>query len=404
MSPSISLSSGMHGYHRPSAFEVATHWVHGLEPATPVGAPNDGALEALAGILRPRLATSPCYVAFSGGRDSSAVLAVATAVARQEGLDDPVPVTQIYPDLPETDEGEWQEAVVMHLRLREWVRMEVRDENGLLGPAVLASLTARGLLWPAALHNQVNLLGALSPGSLLTGEGGDEVFGYRRAGSWPHLRKGTSIGRRKAAHEAVRSVLPRQIRYRQGLAAYRKADLQPWLRSDVAERHLRMVSEDDAAEPFRWDRSLLWLTRRRSAAVLSHNYGLLAAEHGISLCTPLLEPRFLAAFGHLGGRFGFAGRTAATAALVGELLPPAVVQRQTKARFNRAFMGQATRDFARDWDGTGLDPDLVDAARLRQEWLAESPSALSGLLLHAAWLHAEGRDVNGATLAPTERP
>ena len=46
----------------------------------------------------------PCLVSFSGGLDSSALLAVATAVARREGLDDPVPATLVVPGSPESDE------------------------------------------------------------------------------------------------------------------------------------------------------------------------------------------------------------------------------------------------------------------------------------------------------------
>ena len=63
------------------------------------------ALEAavLGALRRP-----PCGVAFSGGRDSSLVLAVATHVARREGLPDPIPVTRRFPDKPEAEESEWR--------------------------------------------------------------------------------------------------------------------------------------------------------------------------------------------------------------------------------------------------------------------------------------------------------
>ena len=64
--------------------------------------------EALDDAIRPALVDGPCYVTFSGGRDSSAVLAAATALARREGHALPVPVTRVYPDLPDTDESDWQ--------------------------------------------------------------------------------------------------------------------------------------------------------------------------------------------------------------------------------------------------------------------------------------------------------
>ena len=91
--------------------------------------------------MRPALVDGPCYVTFSGGRDSSAVLAAATALARREGHALPIPVTRVYPDLPDTDESDWQRAVVDHLGLTEWVRLELRDgESDLLGAAARDAL------------------------------------------------------------------------------------------------------------------------------------------------------------------------------------------------------------------------------------------------------------------------
>src|SRR5215212_1324990 len=50
-------------------------------------------LEALEEAVLPALTQPPCLVSFSGGRDSSSVLAAATRAARREGLPAPVPVT-----------------------------------------------------------------------------------------------------------------------------------------------------------------------------------------------------------------------------------------------------------------------------------------------------------------------
>ena len=83
---------------------------------------------------------------------------------------------------------------------------------------------------------------------------------------------------------------------------------------------------------------------------------------------------------------GYPSRTEAMRELFGDLLPDAILARRTKAYFNRAFMGAETRAFAETWDGSGLDPDVVDLEVLRGEWLSEFPSAISTPLLHAAWL------------------
>jgi asparagine synthase (glutamine-hydrolysing) len=162
--------------------------------------------------------------------------------------------------------------------------------------------------------------------------------------------------------------------------------MQPWLRPAVTSRHLRQVAADAATEPLRWDRSLLWLTRRRGGAMGLVNYNLLAAPYGVTVAEPLLDPGFLAAVGRLGGPFGFPSRTEGMRAVFGDLLPGALIERHSKASFNQAFMGGPTRRFAEHWDGSGLDGSLVDVERLRQEWLAERPSALSSLLLQATWL------------------
>ena len=118
-----------------------------VPPLEPV-APGTEPLSMLEGAVLPALARPPCVVAFSGGRDSSAVLAVATGVAKKEGLPLPVPVTQVYPDNPETDETRWQELVIRHLGLTEWERVEVTGELDLLGPVARRLLTRHGLLWP----------------------------------------------------------------------------------------------------------------------------------------------------------------------------------------------------------------------------------------------------------------
>src|SRR5438128_1990791 len=48
---------------------------------------------ALDSLIRPALLTPPCVLGFSGGRDSSALLASALDLARREGLPEPIPIT-----------------------------------------------------------------------------------------------------------------------------------------------------------------------------------------------------------------------------------------------------------------------------------------------------------------------
>lgn len=386
----MSQSAGT-AFWLPSSFEIATSWVHGMVHVRPSGqrvaADPRAALES---VILPALTRPPCFVAFSGGRDSSAILAVATDLARRHGLPDPVPFTELYPGIPESDESEWQELVMSHLRLHEWVRLEFKAGNDLLGAEAQESLRRRGLIWPVALHVKPAVLRQLgSSGTFLTGEGGDEVLGRRRGAQVSRLwRRGVRRIRPRDLRAAGSALAPRTYRRRRELVGYDAAGMQPWLRPEVQARHHRLVAEDVASEPLTTRGSLRWLLTRRVAAMASHNYSTLAAEHGLELHEPLLDQRFVRSLATHAGTWGYASRTDAMRMLFHDLLPDEILARRSKAYFNRAFMGDETRAFAESWDGTGLDPELVDVEVLRDEWLSPFPSAISTPLLQAAWLHS----------------
>ena len=338
----------------------------------------------------PAVTNTPCYVAFSGGRDSSAVLAVATDLARRHGLPDPVPVTELYPGVPESDESEWQQLVVSHLQLREWLRLDFPSGNDLIGAEAQTSLRRRGMIWPAALHVKPAVLSRIGDsGSLITGEGGDEVLGRRRGAQVSRTwRRGPSKIRSKDLRAAGAALAPEPYRRWRERARFDDVEMQPWLRPDARARHHRLLAADLASEPLSTASSLEWLLTRRAAAMASHNYATLAAEYGLAMHEPLLDPGFVRSLAGVAGRWGFESRTEAMRTLFGNLLPDAILARRSKAYFNRAFMGEETRAFAESWDGTGLDAELVDVEVLRDEWLSEFPSAISTPLLQAAWLNS----------------
>ncbi len=132
--------------------------------------------EALERVISLALRRPPCGVAFSGGRDSSAVLAVATHVARRDGLAEPIPITKVFPGVKDSQESEWQEAVLHHLGLEEWQRVVLTDELDLVGPLAGAHLVDHGVVWPPTVHGDAPVVELLRGGSLLDGEGGDEVL------------------------------------------------------------------------------------------------------------------------------------------------------------------------------------------------------------------------------------
>ncbi|WP_278235234.1 asparagine synthase-related protein [Isoptericola sp. AK164] len=366
--------------YRPTTHEIAWGWLPGLvDPpahrqatARPVG--------ALAHVIARTAGERQVFVAFSGGRDSSAVLAAATHAAHLAGTRAPIPVTFVYPGVPETDESAWQRSVVDHLGLQEWWRLPITVEHDLLGPVAQASLRRHGLLWPATLHTHEPLLERCAGGAILTGEGGDEVFGDRRLRPVRRTaRHPLAAGSpRRAALAAVSPARSRRRHLRMTIA-------MPWLRPAVYDDLVERVCTDDVAEPLAFGASLRWVARRRSVTEFRRNYSALAAEHEATVSHPLLDPEFLDALARHHPT-GFSSRTEGMRAVFAGALPDALLARTSKATFTHAFLGEATREFARRWDGSGVPHDLVDADALRRAWLSARVPGPTSLLLQSAWL------------------
>src|SRR5205085_6520425 len=88
----------------------------------------------------------PCYVQFSGGCDSSIVLAAAADACRRAGHADPIAVS--YRFATPTADDPFQREVLDHLRLAEWVRLPI-DDADVIGAAATPALRANGVVWPA---------------------------------------------------------------------------------------------------------------------------------------------------------------------------------------------------------------------------------------------------------------
>ena len=115
---------------------------------------------AIEAVLRAALARPPCLVSFSGGRDSSALLAVAVHVARRDGLALPIPATLRFPGDAAADEDSWQTMVVGHLGLTEWVRIEITGGLDAVGPVAAKVLGRHGLVWPFNTHFHLPIIEA----------------------------------------------------------------------------------------------------------------------------------------------------------------------------------------------------------------------------------------------------
>jgi Asparagine synthase len=377
---------------RPRPLELAAGRMFGPhEGAAGLAAAEAGArtpLAALEEAILPALAKPPCLVSFSGGRDSSSVLAVAVLAARREGLDPPVPVTLRVPAAPMADESAWQERVIRHLGLRDWELREAGEDMERLGPLSTSALRRHGVVYPPNTFLQLPLLEAARGGTLLSGFGGDELFATWR---WRNHADVLARRRRPAALDPLRlayAASPAALRAWRERRTPRLAELV-WLRAEAMTAAMRLEAEARAEQPRIWSRWVDWFARRRSVCASQWSLALLAADAGSGLIHPLLDPGFLAALARAGGRLGFGDRTSAMRTIFGDLLPEEVLTRTTKARYSEVLWGRGTRDFAERWSGPG-DGALVDPDVLRREWLKTRPHEDSAMLLHDAWLREQG--------------
>ena len=383
-----------------SPLEIASGVVFGIEPGSslPEQDPVLGAAAALERAVLPALRRSPCLVSFSGGRDSSGLLALAVHVARREGLADPVPATARFPQVATADEAEWQERVVGHLGLHDWLRPEFDDELDLVGPIASTVMARHGLTYPSNLHLLVPLMDHARGGSLITGIGGDEMLasGSRALGvlaghTRPSLRDVLSTGL---------ALTPRPVR--QVVLAKRHPLTFPWLLPAANRELARAYAHDLARFPLRWDARIrhwwssryLHLTRRMS--------DVLAVDGDVEITHPFLDGGFVSALAAEVGPRGFRNRASAMELLFGNVLPPEVRRRRTKASFDGVLWNRHSRAFAAELVADGLDRTLhlagmdetVDLPAMTTVWSDPAPPANSFLLLKACRL---------ATDSPSER-
>jgi hypothetical protein len=374
---------------KPTRLEIAAGTVAGEEPAelpdVPAGLTPRRALED---VVLAALQREPCVVTFSGGRDSSAVLALAVSVARREGLPLPLPVTVRFAHAPGAGEDRWQELVVRHLGLADWEVIQAGDDLDVLGPVAQGIIRRHGVVHPVNAPLYAVLLRRAAGGSLLTGFGGDQMLGTSWRLRWAELSRGR-LPRPSDLGPLAYLTLPRALRRR---LAHRHATRPPWLRPQAAEELARVQATALSTLPARFSRQVLWHRRRRVLACSHYTFQLLARDEDVLCLHPLTDPAFLASWARAGGWRGFGDRTASLRVLVPDVLPPEVLERTGKAVFHYVYFRDTFRAFARSWDGTGVDSELVDAERLREAALQLTPNAFTAFPLQAAWLASAGRE------------
>jgi hypothetical protein len=293
--------------------------------------------EALECAILPALLRPPCLISFSGGRGSSAVLALAVELARREGLEPPVPATWRLAGRTAVEETARQERLIVRLGVTEWLRLEFDDELDLVGPVATAALRRQGFLWPAHGHCWVPLIEWASGGSLLTGLGHASAFGE------PALR-------------------------------FRDLRPLPWLVPAV-EAEVRLRSTADAALRRRAEEhQARWWLRLRQTELALDVLRRLASEQRVVLCSPLVDAAFTTAPARL--------RAAERLDDVFSAESVRPIRRPSPA----PLWGSHSIRLAASWEGEGVDPELVDVPSLRREWSRPRPDPRTFLLLQSVAL------------------
>jgi asparagine synthase (glutamine-hydrolysing) len=292
-------------------------------------------------------------------------------------------VTHRFPAAAGTDESEWQELVVRHLGLDEWLRVELSSELDAVGPVAASVIARHGLLWPCNSYFHEPIFATAPGGSLLTGIGGDEAFMGSR---WDRAAAVLAGRVRPVPRDAIRvgfalaPVAVKRALMRRGLPEF-----FPWLRPAARREAEAWVVADAAGEALRHRRRLRQIHGAPALRLGLEGLAALAADHDVRLAHPLHDPGFLATLAGRPGEHRHRTRSQAMEALVGDLLPPEVLRRSTKSHFAEVLWGPASRELAASWDGDGVDPDLVDIECLRRMWAQPRPETRTITLLQSVW-------------------
>ncbi len=332
------------------------------------------------------LARPPCIVSFSGGRDSSLILAIATEVARREGLALPIPVTVRPAGDADAEEHDWQERVVRHLGLDDWQRVAIGEELDCVGPEAQKLLLRHGVLWPANVHFHLPQLERAAGGSVLTGIGGDEVFSDS---GWERARLLLAGKVRPTPRDVLRLGLafaPQPLKRRRFMEK-NEVELD-WLTPAAQAEIGAALAGEAASEPLGWRRRFGWLLGLRYLDIGTRSLSMLARDWDVEMHHPFLDRTFVGALAALPRGRRFAGRTEALSELFASVLPAGLESRSSKAAFAETLWGARSRAFASSWDGSGVDPGIVDVDALRRRWQVDGEAG-PHTLLQALWLERQ---------------
>ncbi len=369
---------------------------NGTRPQAPRPSSMD---DALALLWSSSFGRGPCYIPFSGGRESSMWLATATRYARRGGHDDPIALTLSYPGLVTEEELRVQERVVAHLGLAEWERVEPEGSLDLVGPVAGATLTRTGPIWPANAYVMTPLIEAARDGVFVFITGLEDVFTWWL---WAPLvsviERDRRPGKRDLALLAA-ALVPTSGRAR----ALRRRGVpppMPWLKPEAEREAMARLRRRHADVPRRFDRAVVTQVTHRCFDGAAGTLRAIGDAVGTSVDQPLRRPDVAESIAGAGGWRGYRSLKTMLLEMCGDLLPADVFAKRAGSDLTPLFFSDASREFAAGWSGAGLDESVVDTEALRRTWLSDTPDVRSACLLQYAWLTERGSVPGGSMPTP----
>ena len=298
-------------------------------------------------------------------------------------------------------ESDWQERVIAHLGLDDWLKPEFTESSTVFGPSrrVYSAVTAfsglsmlistchssrppravRSLPASAGRDSESLELGARASGPLRPGEA--------------HARDVLRVGflSRSSAYSPGRPAQTHAGGVHVATVARSPGDL-PRVGGARSVGALRLGSPIQMA-------AALPLPPRRPVEPGAPCSGRL-----VRMVHPFTDAGFSAALARLPKPRRYYDRTAAMRFLFSNVLPDDVLARTTKSGFDEAFWSDWSRACAADWNGAGADATLVDIEALKQEWSSPEPDPRSFTLLQAAWLAANATKSKAQSSRMTSTP
>ena len=340
--------------------------------------PTDSPLTVLEAAVRTALRRPPCAVSFSGGMDSTLVLAVALRVARREGLPPPIPVSWRFPTVPRADESSLQDDLLDQLGVSDRLPWPVTDELDMIGPVASRLLSRHGPVFPANMHLHLPIMESFRGGSVLTGWGGDQTLGAWSRRRWPDPRAVLHSGW-TALPPPARRRIPRRGRTR-------AADY-PWLTAEAAMTVARLARSEPSNGWGRPDRRIGWQQRCSGDRECSYNLAAVGTAQDVLMVSPLYEPAFVGALMAALPLHRRMTRGAVIAAISGGELPAVLSAPRPKAWFGKVLRQRPSADFVRSWDGSGIPSQDVDTAALQRLWASGDIPPGTEFLVQQAWTH-----------------